>query len=241
MIVEPRLLDAALAAATECGLPKSRIFVFDIHDRNTHDDLPSWTTLLQHGERDWVTVDDPSTTVASYASTSGTSGLPKLALLSHSYHQTQAALRCSDPELTYKVRRLTALPPFHVFATPIVPASVHAGYPTYIMRRFDMQQFIQAIEQFGISETYMPPPVLVGIPTSPSCTKESMRSLRQIWMGGAGVTFANQLPMYDVLQPGAQINQVWGMTEAGWVTAGQWPEKLIDDSVGRPLSGFQLR
>jgi 4-coumarate--CoA ligase len=129
----------------------------------------------------------------------------------------------------------------HVFATPIVPASIRGGHPTYIMRRFDMQHFIEAIEKFEISETWMPPPVLIGIPQSPLATKSGLRSLRSIWMGGAGVTYANQLPLYELLDPEAKINQVWGMTECGWVTTTVWPEKQTDDTVGRALSGFELR
>jgi len=34
---------------------------------------------------------------------------------------------------------------------------------------------------------------------------------------------------------------VWGMTEAGWITAGIWPEKYTDNSVGRPLPGYHVK
>lgn len=79
------------------------------------------------------------------------------------------------------------------------------------MHRFDMSQFILAIERFRITETYMPPPVLVGMPQSPLCTKDRLQSLRQIWMGGAAVKFVNQVPLYNMLSSEARINQVWGM------------------------------
>lgn len=104
LIVEPKLLEVARVAAKECGLPRTHIYVFDVRDKNTSKDLLSWNELLQHGERDWVKVDDPATTIASYASTSGTSGLPKAAMLSHSYHVSQAALRC-ESSLPYEVCR----------------------------------------------------------------------------------------------------------------------------------------
>jgi len=104
-----------------------------------------------------------------------------------------------------------------------------------------MSQYIEAIEKYQISEIWVPPPVLTGIPKSALATQTTLRSLRQIWMGGGAVNYANQLPMYNLMDPSARIYQVWGMTEAGWVTTTVWPEKQFDDTVGRPLPGFELR
>jgi acyl-coenzyme A synthetase/AMP-(fatty) acid ligase len=241
IIVEPHLLENTLNAAHEVGIPKSCVFAFDIHTPNSSDEIRSWTEFLQHGEADWVKVEDPSSAVAQYATTSGTSGLPKAALLSHSYHVSQGIYRLTDDSLPYVVRRLTPLPPFHVFATPIVPASVRQGHPVYVMRRFDMQSFIDSIREFEITETYLAPPALVAMPQCPLCTKEAVRSLRQIWFGGASLKYANQVPLYALLHPDAKVQPVWGMTEAGWISAGAWPEKHTDNSVGRALPGFQVK
>lgn len=109
------------------------------------------------------------------------------------------------------------------------------------MRRYEMADFIKAIEQYRISETFLPPPPLIAIPKSPLATKAALHSVRQIWMGGAGVSYQNQLPFYALLHPDARINQVWGMTEVGWVTQVFWPTKQMDNSVGTPLKGYRLR
>jgi 4-coumarate--CoA ligase len=258
MIVEPQMLETALISADECGIARSMVFVFDVHAPNTRSDLQTWSSLLAHGESEFVRCGDPATTIASYQTSSGTSGLPKAAMIPHAYLIAQAKLRISEPSIKYKVcsldkvildtatdflkvRRLTALPPMHVFATPIVPASIRQGCEVYIMRRYEMSSFIQAIERFEISETYLPPPPLIAIPNSPLATKQAMKSIRQIWMGGAGVTYPNQLPMYSILHPDARVNQCWGMTEVGWVTTIKWPHKQQDDSVGTPLSGYAIR
>jgi acyl-coenzyme A synthetase/AMP-(fatty) acid ligase len=109
------------------------------------------------------------------------------------------------------------------------------------MRRYDQGEFIKAIEQHSITETYMAPPLLIGIPKSPLATASAFRSLRQVWFGGAGVTHENQLPLYNLLHADARINPVWGMTEVGWVTTVSWPKKQMNSSVGKPLDGFRVR
>ena len=110
------------------------------------------------------------------------------------------------------------------------------------MRRFELATFIRAIAALSISEIFVPPPAVIGIPQSALCSREALSSLRQIWMGGAALKFENQKPLYEYLNTasGAQINQVWGMTEAGWITATPWGEVVPDDSVGRALDGFEL-
>jgi acyl-coenzyme A synthetase/AMP-(fatty) acid ligase len=241
LIVEPKLLEKALEAAEEVGLSKADIYLFNVLGSCENDDMQSWETLLQHGEEDWVIVSDPSQAVAHYASTSGTSGHPKAAMLPHSYHVSQAAARLTDDALPYTPRRLTALPPFHVFATPIVPSAIRQGIPTYVMRRFEMKSFISAVEEFQISELFTPPTVLLGMTQSPHCSQEALKSVRQIWFGGARVLYGCQIPLYEMLHQDAKIQPVWGMTEAGWITEGLWHEKHTDDSAGRPLSVFDVR
>ncbi|KAF2143094.1 uncharacterized protein K452DRAFT_248860 [Aplosporella prunicola CBS 121167] len=238
VIVEPPMLEKTLAAAEQIGLAGSNIFVFDTETPNTNSGLQSWTTLLERGESDWVTVADPDITPATYNSTSGTSGLPKAAMISHSYHVTQSEARCNVTP--YKQSRLLALPPFHAFASPILPSSIHAGIPTYIMRRFAEAPFLTSISLYDISEIYVPPPVLMRMHKSEFATKEGLRSLRSIWMGGASVKYSQQKPLYDMLHPDAVIRQVWGMTEAGWVTTVHDTVRREDDSVGQPVEGFEL-
>lgn len=241
LIVEPSMLNTALAAVEAYGLPRSAVLVFDEHETNPYPDLRSWRVLLSHGESGFEQVCDPTTTIAAYFTTSGTSGLPKAAMISHSYLIAQAAVHCEKTSaLPYPVRRLTHGPPFHGFSTPIVPSSIRSNYPIYVMRRFNETNFISCIARFQVTETYMPPAILMSLPRSPLCTTENMQSLKQIWVGGAAASLKSRLPLYEKLSPDAQINMVWGLTEVGWVTAGIWPEKLLDDSVGRPLPGFSI-
>jgi acyl-coenzyme A synthetase/AMP-(fatty) acid ligase len=241
IIVEPDLLDKTLQAVEVAGLPRKAIFVFDHSSKSSNTAIRSWTELLCHGEKNWKTGFNPDYTILQYASTSGTSGLPKAARLPHTHHVSQANNLLHIGRVPYEIRRLTALPPFHSFALPIVPASIRLGNPVYIMRRFDMDRFFLHVNDYGISETYLPPPVIIAMPRNPLCTAATMKTVRQIWYGGAMLKYSTCLPLYEVLDKDAKIQPVWGLTEAGWITSGRWDERLTDESVARPLEGFDIK
>ncbi|KAF2441575.1 acetyl-CoA synthetase-like protein [Karstenula rhodostoma CBS 690.94] len=242
MIVEPSMLEKSTRAAESCGFSKSRIFAFDVHDpmpQNTG--VQSWSTLLGYGIGEFDNGCDPEKTVAAYQSSSGTSGLPKAAMIPHSYLISQATLRTGGSELPYEVCRLTPLAPMHAFATPIVASSIRIGSPTYILRRYDETEFIHSIERYHITETWLPPPPILSIAKSPLATKTALQSLRQIWHGGAPLSNNDQMPLQGLLHPEANISPVWGMTEVGWITTVAWSSRRTDDTVGGPLKGFKVR
>lgn len=109
------------------------------------------------------------------------------------------------------------------------------------MPRYDANLFIEAVEKHQITETLFVPPMLLSLPKAPNFTREAMSSLRQVFCGGAHIGNGVQQEMYAVLHPDARINQIYGMTEAGWVCGFQHPEKDDTGSVGRPLEGFQVK
>jgi 4-coumarate--CoA ligase len=86
LVVEPELLENVLLAANECGISPSNIIIFNTRGQEVPDGFRSWEVLLQAGESDWIQFDDEDTaksTTAALLATSGTSGLPKVAAMSH--------------------------------------------------------------------------------------------------------------------------------------------------------------
>jgi 4-coumarate--CoA ligase len=240
IVVEPQLLEKAIEAADSLGIPRDKIFAFDHSSKTVLPNIRSWSELMSHGEKDWETVSDPRRAIAQYASTSGTSGLPKAGQLSHWNHILQAD-NIASMQVPYEVRRLTPLPPFHSFATPIVPACVRQAVPVYIMRRFHESHFIKYVEKYQITETWLPPPVIVSLPLNPLCTSRAMNSLKQIWSGGASLKYTTCEALYKILSKDALIQPVWGTTETGWITCGTWPTKITDNSVAQLLHGYEIK
>lgn len=86
IISEPEVVDGVFKAATDCGIPKSKVLIFHPLDQAIPAGFKSWKSLLDHGEKDWVRFDDreiSKNTTAARLFSSGTTGLPKAVNLSH--------------------------------------------------------------------------------------------------------------------------------------------------------------
>ena len=245
LIVEPELLDPILKAIKECNIPQKNIWMFDIHQA-PRDGFKSWSVLLDHGEQDWVRFDDEETsknTTAARLYSSGTTGLPKAAMLSHYNLVAQHQGVFEDVPRPWDVRRILCLPMFHAACVPVAHTTpFRSGHVSYVMRRFDLEPFLKYIEQYQLTDLLMVPPLVLAVIMSPLRNKYSMKSVRNAACGAAPLEKGPQSRFQALLSPDATFTQVWGMTEASCVGTMFFPgEDDSEGSVGRPIANLEMK
>jgi len=243
-ITEAGLLDIVLPA-TKAAISLTKTFVLgtDSAEGNLNS-CRHWSDLLQHGEKDWLRINDEETaksTIAVLQSTSGTTGLPKVAASSH-YALVASGIGMRESTVKpYAVTRLISLPLFHSFGASFVQISAfHYGETTYIMRRFNVEEFLGALQQFKISEIAVVPAMLTSI-IRQRISPLALRTLRRIWCAGTPLSGELRKATYGFLHEDAIISQVWGMTEFGRITSSDHSDRGDNGSVGRLLPNVEAR
>jgi acyl-CoA synthetase (AMP-forming)/AMP-acid ligase II len=239
-LVEPELLDSVLPSARAANISDSKIFIFNT--KPSQKNVPgfrSWTWLLEQGESDWDVITDTNelqNTQVARLSTSGTTGLPKTAMQSHynatSYHTLTTTY--NEGATTWEPRNIFPLPMFHVATVPAVHSSpFRTGNKCWIMRRFELEPFLAAIERLQITDVGVVPPLVIAIIMSPLSKKYSLKSVRRVAAGAAPLDAMSQKRFQDLCAPGAPFTQVWGMTETtSAVSLFYYPESDETGSVG---------
>lgn len=228
-------------ASAACGIRASNIYLLDDPlETEASSGVPSWSSLLQHGDHDWspLTEEQAATTIAMLYQTSGTSGMPKYAAVSHTYFMANGAYIQQDCEQKpYDIRRLVALPLFHAFAGPLVHvAAIRCGTPTYILGRFSVPAYLDAIRAYQITDIPVVPSMLVDLTSHTYNQPTILSSLREVVSAGAPLTTSVATRFKPLLPARARLIQVYGLTEVGWVASTPWTSSLASDG-GNPGKG----
>ncbi len=173
--------------------------------------------------------------------TSGTTGRPKGAMLSHGQNYLQAVNLGAEYGITHSSVGLTYTPTFHasglfMFANP----SLLVGATTYLMRQFDASACLKAMmdPEIGITHTLAIPTNLLMIRNLPEFKDAQFNGL-VIASGGAPVA-STLIETYGA--HGAKIPQVWGMTELCGVSTSLPAEESLErtGSCGPPLMNMDV-
>ncbi|MHB6909147.1 4-coumarate--CoA ligase family protein [Streptomyces sp. DB-54] len=155
----------------------------------------------------------PATDLAALPYSSGTTGTPKGVLLTHRNLATNLAQLAPVMANGPGDRILAVLPFFHIYGfTALMNAPLRNGATVVVLPRFDLRQFLTAIERHRITEIYTAPPIVLALAKHPMVTEFDLSSLRRMLCAaapldaGLAAACASRLGLPAVLQ-------AYGMTE----------------------------
>jgi long-chain acyl-CoA synthetase len=168
---------------------------------------------------------------------SGTTGLPKGVMLTHSNLVANAIQSAAGGRITERDTLLIFLPFYHIYGTMLMGTAVAAGATQVIMERFDMLTALSLCERHRVTLLYAVPPVLLGIANFPEIKKYDLSSVRYIMSGAAPLPPEVGKRVREVT--GVTVLQGYGLTEASPLThlaPVDNPELIRFDSIGFAVS-----
>jgi len=175
---------------------------------------------------------------ALLAYTSGTTGRPKGALLSHgNLHATAEALRLAW-RWTPDDRLVHALPLFHMHGLGVgLFGTLHAGASALLLPRFEPGLVLDAAAAHGATLFFGVPTMWHRLAEHPRA--ETLRGLRLCVSGSAPLAAA--LHERLATAAGVRVLERYGMTETGMLASNPLEGERRAGTVGFPLPGVELR
>ncbi|MFI6687300.1 AMP-binding protein [Streptomyces sp. NPDC050485] len=156
---------------------------------------------------------DPGEDIAVLPYSSGTTGVPKGVMLSHRSIATNLAQLHPLVPTVPGERILAVLPFFHIYGmTALMNAPLRCGATVVVLPRFDLDQFLGAIEKHRITGLYVAPPIVLALAKHPAVAQYDLSSLEYVVSAAAPLDsrLAAACSARLKLPP---VRQAYGMTE----------------------------
>jgi acyl-CoA synthetase (AMP-forming)/AMP-acid ligase II len=177
--------------------------------------------------------------------TSGTTGFPKGAMLTHAGMLAHSAHVAELSGITPDSRLLVAMPLFHVGGSSYALTGLYAGARLVLTRVPDPARLLELLETERITHAFFVPALLALMTKVPGAAERDYSALEALTYG------ASPMPL-PVLRECMRVfpnvfMQVYGMTEACGVVSALGPAEHADAanphrllSAGRPIPGVRI-
>ncbi|MFC1978138.1 class I adenylate-forming enzyme family protein [Chloroflexota bacterium] len=193
-----------------------------------------FSELLEHGEQApaEVKMDEMGSAVIMY--TSGTTGTPKGAILSHKGIIASAMNVAQLCDLHVgRDKALIVAPLFHVAGLVMaLCSSIYTGIPVVLMKAFKAANSLKIIEEEGATAMVAVPTIFWLMLNEPEFGKYNLSSLRFLGAGGSA-THEDLLKLCAAKLPGVELAPGYGLTEASGMTHSTLS---LDEALSKPGS-----
>jgi acyl-CoA synthetase (AMP-forming)/AMP-acid ligase II len=230
--IKDRLPSVRAVITTEGGAPQWR-------------DFTAW--------RDAQSADDPDVEIspkdiAIQLYTSGTTGKPKGAMLSHAnfFNLVRTGSEADKPDWnkwTSDDVSLVAMPVFHIGGSGWGIMGLYHGAKGVIAREFDPTRVLDFFEQAGITKLFMVPAAMQFVVRQPRARSVDFSRLKYMLYGASPIPAALLKECIEVFKCG--FVQMYGMTETTGTIVALPPEDHVEGSermrtAGKALPGVEL-
>jgi fatty-acyl-CoA synthase len=242
LFVGPEFIE--LVHGIRSQLPSVRTFMA------TEGGAPDWLDFASW--RDTQSGDDPKLPIAEkdiaiQLYTSGTTGKPKGAMLSHANFLSLVRAggdqrpdwnKWSDDDVS-----LVAMPVFHIGGSGWGVLGLYHGAKGVIAREFDPTKVLDFFEQSGITKLFMVPAAMQFVVRQPRAREVDFSRLKYMLYGASPIPAALLKECIEVFKCG--FVQMYGMTETTGTIVALPPEDHVEGlermrSAGKALPGVEL-
>jgi long-chain acyl-CoA synthetase len=207
------------------------------------DDAPSGAVPFGdviEGDEPLPAVDLDRDVTAAILYTSGTTGHPKGAMLSHANVVANSNATNHHLKMTTEDRLLCALPLFHVFGQNfIMNASVNAASTLVLQERFVPDDVVAAIRDEGITIFYGVPTMYIYLLNDSRVTRDLVSGLRMCF--SAAATMPQEVSERWHERLGLNVVEGYGLTECSPFACYNHEWRFKFGSVGTPVENVEVK
>jgi 4-coumarate--CoA ligase len=179
-----------------------------------------------------------ATVVLPYSS--GTTGVSKGVMLTHRNLVANVAQTLPTLEIREDETLVAVLPFFHIYGMQVLMnTGLRAGGTIVTMPRFELEQFLSLHQEYGVTRSFVAPPIVLALARHPLVDDFDLSKLQQVYSGAAPLSA--DLALETGKRLGCDVGQGYGLTELSPVSHLTPPGRFKPGSVGVTVPNTEMR